>query len=69
MYAYNGGVEAKHGALEELSTGAADLQHFDEKQDPDPHLSENSDQDPNLILKKGTDPHLGNADPPLCRRL
>jgi hypothetical protein len=40
--AYNGGMEAKNGAVESLWFSAADSHHFDEEQDPDPHYSETS---------------------------
>ncbi len=35
----------------------ADLHHFDDEQDPDPHQSERLDPDQNLIERPDLDPH------------
>jgi hypothetical protein len=41
----------------------ADLDHFDEEQDTDPHQSENLDPDPYQSENMDPDPHHGVSDP------
>ncbi len=46
LYAHNRGMRLKMEPRRVCRTVVADLHHFDEEQDPDPHQSEKSGPDP-----------------------